>query len=76
MRGKKDFEPRQMRILRPGSLESKERGGRRDSDEGGRRAVIILFVGTILLSLLFWLQGNLKRFLDEFFGPSTWTFTR
>ncbi|OGY17804.1 MAG: hypothetical protein A2900_00230 [Candidatus Chisholmbacteria bacterium RIFCSPLOWO2_01_FULL_50_28] len=45
-------------------------------DRGGRRAIIILFLLTVGLSLLFWIQRRIPAWFSEFFGPSTWTRSR
>jgi len=52
-------------------LPLERKGG--DVDEGGRRAVVILFLLTVGLSLLFWVQRRLTTWISDFFGPSTWT---
>lgn len=44
--------------------------------EGGRRAVVVLFLLTVGLSLLFWAQGRLADWLRSFFGPSTFIISR
>ncbi len=43
---------------------------------GGRRVIIILFLLTVGLSLVFWFWANLSIWLQGMFGPSTWTFSR
>ena len=43
---------------------------------GGRKMIILLFLLSIGLSLLFWFQGQFAEWLRSFFGPSTWTITR
>jgi hypothetical protein len=44
--------------------------------KSGRRMIIILFLLTIGLSIVFWLQSQLSVWWKDFFGPSKWTFSR
>lgn len=51
--------------------------GSKDQDQGqGRKSIIILFIITILLSLISWLKANYWHLLTDLFGPSEWTFRR
>ena len=43
---------------------------------GGRKLILLLFALSILMSLIFWMQGNFKSWLESIFGPSTWVFTK
>lgn len=73
---KKD-EIQQLPLLKKGTTEElKEKKGKGFEDFGGRKAIIVLFVITVFLSLLFWLQSRLGGVFQDFFGPSTWTFSR
>lgn len=54
----------------PGRLPLEKKVG---ENSGGRRAIMILFLLTVGLSLLFWAQRRLASWVNEFFGPSTWT---
>lgn len=64
-------------LRRLGKLRSATiRQSRGIEDGGGRKAIIILFVLTIGLSLVFWLQGNFVSWIQGLFGPSTWSYSR
>ena len=45
-------------------------------DYGGRKAIIVLFLLTVLLSFILWIYSNFSGVFSEFFGPSSWTFSR
>jgi hypothetical protein len=60
-------------------FETMERTDKKDQEMltgGGRKMIILLFLLSIGLSLLFWFQGQFAEWLRSFFGPSTWTITR
>lgn len=58
------------------SENDKEKRVKDATDYGGRKVILILFFLTLLLSLFFWFQGQFSDWLRNFFGPSTWTFSR
>lgn len=41
----------------------------KESEAVGRRAVIVLFLTTIILSLFFWLKKEVPAFLRQITGP-------
>ena len=43
---------------------------------GGRRTVIMLFLLTIILSLILWLQSNISSWWSNVVGPSKWSFSK
>jgi len=57
-------------------IELHEKKDKEINNSKGRRAILIIFFLTITLSIIFWLVGNFSNLFDNFFGPSTWTFTK
>lgn len=75
MQEKKEI--RQLSLLKKtqvNGLQSKRE--EREQARKERRVVILLFAATLLLSIIFWLRGNFYFWIADFFGPSTWTFSK
>jgi hypothetical protein len=68
----------QMQVVRRSSETKKDEMVREQiNDEGwGRKAILILFFLTIGLSALFWFHAHFNTFFSDFFGPSSWTFSK
>ena len=58
-----------MREQRPFEELKKERAVSQESEAGGRRAVVILFLITVVLSLFFWLKKEIPTFLKQITTP-------